>query len=172
MKNLVLIGLSGCGKSTFGRRLAKRLRLPLLDTDVMIEKKTGRSIPDIFAADGESGFRDIESACAREAAAVQGAVISTGGGMILREENMKELSKNGLVVFIDRHPSRILRSTTLKDRPLVQDDRDKLFRLYAARLALYRRHADVTVPNHGGPRTLKRRILQVLRHYRRSNSHV
>ena len=172
MKNLVLIGLSGCGKSTFGRRLAKRLRLPLLDTDVMIEKKTGRSIPDIFAADGESGFRDIESACAREAAAVQGAVISTGGGMILREENMKELSKNGLVVFIDRHPSRILRSTTLKDRPLVQDDRDKLFRLYAARLALYRRHADVTVPNHGGPRTLKRRLLQVLRHYRRSNSHV
>lgn len=172
MKNLVLIGLSGCGKSTFGRRLAKRLRLPLLDTDVMIEKKTGRTIPDIFAADGESGFRDIESACAREAAAVQGAVISTGGGMILREENMKELSKNGLVVFIDRHPSRILRSTTLKDRPLVQDDRDKLFRLYAARLALYRRHADVTIPNHGGPRTLKRRLLQVLRHYRRSNSHV
>lgn len=172
MKNLVLIGLSGCGKSTFGRRLAKRLRLPLLDTDVMIEKKTGRTIPNIFAADGESGFRDIESACAREAAAVQGAVISTGGGMILREENMKELSKNGLVVFIDRHPSRILRSTTLKDRPLVQDDRDKLFRLYAARLALYRRHADVTIPNHGGPRTLKRRILQVLRHYRRSNSHV
>lgn len=172
MKNLVLIGLSGCGKSTFGRRLAKRLRLPLLDTDVIIEKKTGRTIPDIFAADGESGFRDIESACAREAAAVQGAVISTGGGMILREENMKELSKNGLVVFIDRHPSRILRSTTLKDRPLVQDDRDKLFRLYAARLALYRRHADVTIPNHGGPRTLKRRILQVLRHYRRSNSHV
>ena len=172
MKNLVLIGLSGCGKSTFGRRLAKRLRLPLLDTDVMIEKKTGRTIPDIFAADGESGFRDIESACAREAAAVQGAVISTGGGMILREENMQELSKNGLVVFIDRHPSRILRSTTLKDRPLVQDDRDKLFRLYAARLALYRRHADVTIPNHGGPRTLKRRLLQVLRHYRRSNSHV
>ncbi len=172
MKNLVLIGLSGCGKSTFGRRLAKRLRLPLLDTDVMIEKKTGRTIPDIFAADGESGFRDIESSCAREAAAVQGAVISTGGGMILREENMKELSKNGLVVFIDRHPSHILRSTTLKDRPLVQDDRDKLFRLYAARLALYRRHADVTIPNHGGPRTLKRRILQVLRHYRRSNSHV
>ena len=172
MKNLVLIGLSGCGKSTFGKRLAKRLRLPLLDTDVMIEKKTGRTIPDIFAADGESGFRDIESACAREAAAVQGAVISTGGGMILREENMKELSKNGLVVFIDRHPSRILRSTTLKDRPLVQDDRDKLFRLYAARLALYRRHADVTIPNHGGPRTLKRRLLQVLRHYRRSNSHV
>ena len=59
MKNLVLIGLSGCGKSTFGRRLARRLRMPLLDTDIMIEQKTGRSIPDIFAAEGEAGFRDI-----------------------------------------------------------------------------------------------------------------
>lgn len=96
MKNLVLIGLSGCGKTTFGKRLARRLRLPLLDTDVMIEQKTGRTIPDIFAAEGESGFRDIESVCAKEAAARDGAVISTGGGMVLREENMKALSQGAL----------------------------------------------------------------------------
>ena len=82
---------------------------------------------------------------------------------------MEALSKTGFVVFIDRHPSRILRSTTLSDRPLVQDDKDRLFRLYADRLALYRRHADVIVPNHGGPRTLKSRILQILRHYRRNS---
>ncbi len=167
MKNLVLIGLSGCGKSTIGKRLARKLRMPLLDTDTMIEKNSGRTIPDIFARDGEEGFRTMESACAREAAAYDGAVISTGGGMILRGENMDALSKNGIIVFIDRHPSHILRSTTLGDRPLVQNDRDRLFRLYAARIALYRRHADVTIPNHGGPRTLKRRILQILRHYHR-----
>lgn len=172
MKNLVLIGLSGCGKTTFGKRLARRLRLPLIDTDVMIEKKTGRTIPDIFAEEGENGFRDIESVCAKEAAARDGAVISTGGGMVLREENMKTLSQGGLVVFIDRHPSHILRSTSLDDRPLVQNDRDRLFRLYAERLAFYRRHADVVIPNHGGPRTLKRRILQILRHYRRHLSHA
>ena len=172
MKNLVLIGLSGCGKSTFGRKLAKRLRLPLLDTDVMIEKKTGRSIPDIFAADGESGFRDIESACAREAAAVQGGRHIHGRRHDSARRNMKELSKNGLVVFIDRHPSRILRSTTLKDRPLVQDDRDKLFRLYARPTCPVPTSRRRDRPNHGSPRTLKRRILQVLRHYRRSNSHV
>ena len=168
MKNIVLIGLSGCGKSTFGRRLARRLRLPLLDTDVMIEEKSGRTIPDIFAAEGESGFRDRETVCVKEAAEQEGVIISTGGGVILREENMQALSKNGLVVFIDRHPSHILRSTSLGDRPLVQNDRDRLFRLYHARLALYRRHADVTVPNHGGPRTLKKRLLQILRHYRRA----
>lgn len=168
MKNIVLIGLSGCGKSTVGRRLARRLRLPLLDTDVMIEERTGRTIPDIFAREGEAGFRNMETACVKEAAEKEGVVISTGGGVILREENMATLSKNGLVVFIDRHPSHILRSTTLGDRPLVQNDRDRLFRLYADRLALYRRHADVTVPNHGGPRTLKKRLLQILRHYRRA----
>ena len=167
MKNLVLIGLSGCGKSTIGKRLARKLRMPLLDTDTMIEKNSGRTIPDIFARDGEEGFRTMESACAREAAAYDGAVISTGGGMILRGENMDALSKNGIIVFIDRHPSHILRSTTLGDRPLVQNDRDRLFRLYAERIALYRRHADVIIPNHGGPRTLKRRILQILRHYHR-----
>ena len=159
MKNLVLIGLSGCGKSTFGRRLSRRLHMPLFDTDVMIEKKTGRIIADIFAEDGEAAFRDMESACAREAAAMEGVIISTGGGMILREKNMEELSRNGLVVFIDR-------STTLGDRPLVQNDRDRLFRLYAERIALYRRYAHITVPNHGGPRTLKRRILQILRRFR------
>ena len=109
----------------------------------------------------------MESACAQEAAAYDGAVISTGGGMILREKNMDALSKNGIIVFIDRHPSHILRSTTLGDRPLVQNDRDRLFRLYAERIALYRHHADVIIPNHGGPRTLKRRILQILRHYHR-----
>ena len=168
MKNLVLIGLSGCGKSTFGRRLSRRLHMPLFDTDVMIEKKTGRIIADIFAEDGEAAFRDMESACAGEAAAMEGVIISTGGGMILREKNMEELSRNGLVVFIDRHPSHILRSTTLGDRPLVKDDAEKLFRLHAARLPLYRRYAHVTIPNNGGPRSMKRRILHILRHYRRN----
>ena len=169
MKNLVLIGLSGCGKSTIGRRLARRLHMPLLDTDTMIVEREKRAIPDIFASEGESGFRDIESTCAREAAARNGVIISTGGGMILRRENMEALSRNGLVVFIDRHPSHILRSTSLGDRPLVQNDREKLFRLYAARIALYRQYAHVTIPNQGGPRTLKQRLLQILRHYRRSN---
>ena len=172
MRNLVLIGLSGCGKSTVGRRLSRKLHMPLLDTDAMIVERERRSIPDIFAAEGEEGFRNIESACAREAARREGVIISTGGGMILREENMEELSRNGLVLFIDRHPSHILRSTTLNDRPLVQNDRDKLFRLYDERIDLYRRYAHVIVPNQGGPRSLKSLILQILRHYRRSCTRI
>lgn len=168
MKNIVLIGMPGSGKSSFGKRLARRLRCPLMDTDTMIVAKAGMSIPEIFARYGEDYFRDLESQCAREASEQQGVIISTGGGMILREANMETLRKTGTVFFIDRHPSLILRSTSLKDRPLVQDDQNKMFRLYEQRIHLYRRYADVTVCNN---RTLnkriKRGILRILRHHKK-----
>jgi shikimate kinase len=146
-ENIVLIGLSGCGKSSLGRRLASRLRMPLLDTDAMIVARTGRSIADIFSREGEAFFRGLESACACEAAARKGVVIATGGGMVLRRENMEALAQNGFICFIDRHPSLILRSTSLDDRPLVKSDGEKLHRLYAERIALYRQWADSTLVN-------------------------
>ena len=163
MKNIVLIGLSGSGKSTLGRRLSLRLRMPLFDTDAMIVEAEGRSIPEIFAERGEAYFRDIESAACQAVADLRGAIIATGGGAVLREENMKALSANGIIVFIDRHPSRILRSASLLDRPLVQDDHERLLRLYHERLALYRRWADVTIRNDGGRRRVARILRRILR---------
>ena len=169
MKNIVLIGMPGSGKSSFGKRVSRRLHMPLFDTDAMIVARDGRSIPDIFAQDGEAAFRDMETACARDAAAKSGVVISTGGGIILREENMKALKKNGIVFFIDRHPSLILRSASLSDRPLVQDDRDRMFRLYEQRIDLYRSYADLTIRNDRSMnKRLKRGILRIIRHYRRT----
>ncbi|MBP3730734.1 MAG: shikimate kinase [Mailhella sp.] len=170
-KNIVLIGLSGCGKTSIGKRLAHRLHMPLLDTDAMIVQKTGRSIPDIFAQDGEAFFRDLESDCAREASARCGIVISTGGGMVLRSRNMELLSENGLICFIDRHPSLILRSTTLSDRPLVQSDKEKLFRLHAERIALYRRWADITLVNGKSMNgRIKRGVLRIIKHWKKRRS--
>lgn len=166
MKNIVLIGLSGCGKSTFGKKLSRRLRMPLLDTDAMIVEAEDRSIADIFAERGEAFFRDLESAACQAVAEQEGIIISTGGGMVLREANMEALAKNGLIFFIDRHPSRILRSASLGDRPLVADDRAKIFRLYKERLALYRRWAHVTIRNSGSHRGMKRCLLQILKHFR------
>ena len=166
MKNIVLIGLSGCGKSTLGRRLARRLRMPLLDTDAMIAEAEGCSIPDIFAERGEAYFRDLESAACHAVADLKGAVIATGGGVVLREENMRALAENGVIFFIDRHPSRILRSASLHDRPLVQDDSQRLHGLYSERLPLYRRWADATVRNAGGRRRLARCLRRILRHFR------
>jgi shikimate kinase len=166
MKNIVLIGLSGCGKSTLGRRLARRLRMPLFDTDAMIVEAEGRSIPDIFAERGEHYFRDLESAACLAVSELEGAVIATGGGAVLREENMRVLSERGIIFFIDRHPSRILRSASLHDRPLVQDDSQRLLDLYSERLPLYRRWADATIRNSGGSRHIARCLRQILRHFR------
>ena len=166
MKNLVLIGLSGCGKSTIGRRLSRLLRMPLLDTDSMIAEAVGRSIPEIFAERGEAFFRDLESAACLAASELEGVIISTGGGAILRDANMEALARNGMIVFLDRHPARILRSASLADRPLVQDDREKLFRLYAERLPLYRRWADAAVPNHGTRRRMARCLRRIVKHFR------
>ena len=168
MKNLVLIGLSGCGKSTLGRRLSKALRMPLLDTDAMIEAAAGCSIADIFAKHGEAYFRDLESEACRAAALQSGVIIATGGGMVLREENMEALASSGMLFFIDRHPSRILRTASLGDRPLVADDAQKLYRLHAERLPLYRRWADAVIPNRGSSRRLARCMRQIMRRFKRA----
>ncbi len=168
MKNIVLIGMPGSGKTSLGKRLARKLRMPLFDTDAMIVEREGRPISDIFAQNGEAAFRDMETACARELAAKNGVIISTGGGIILRKENMDALKENGIFFFIDRHPSLIFKSASLGDRPLVQDNRDRLFELYKKRIALYRAYADFTLCNDRSMnKHLGRGVLRLLRHYRK-----
>ena len=136
--NVVLIGMPGSGKSCVGAALAERLGMPLVETDAMVVEKTGRSIPDIFAQDGE--------AAARRAAAMEGTVISTGGGIILRPENMEILSATGTVYFLDRDP-RDIANTELDGRPLLSGGRDRVFLLYDQRINLYRKYARYTVPS-------------------------
>ena len=90
MRNIVLIGMPGCGKTKVGEELSRRLKMPLVDTDQLVELRQERTIPEIFAQDGEAAFRDMESDAARRAAGMTGVVIATGGGMVLREENMNQ----------------------------------------------------------------------------------
>ena len=147
-RNIVLIGFSGCGKSTFAPVLAEKLGLTSVDTDICIANRAGMSVGDIFSAKGEPFFRQMETEEAFRCAGLSGAVISTGGGMVLREENMKALSETGLVVFLDRSPSDIV-GENLSDRPLLASDQQKIFRLYGERIGLYRKYADITVRNSG-----------------------
>ncbi|HIT93996.1 MAG TPA: AAA family ATPase, partial [Candidatus Faecivivens stercoripullorum] len=100
-KNIVLIGLSGSGKTAFSKRLSERYGLPVVDMDSEIVKKAGKSINDIFAEQGEEAFRQMETECARECGKLTGTIISTGGGVVLREANMLALKRNGLVIFLD-----------------------------------------------------------------------
>ena len=127
-------------------RGVERLGMPLVETDALVVEKTGRSIPDIFAQDGEAAFRREETAAARRAAAMEGTVISTGGGIILRPENMEILSATGTVYFLDRDP-RDIANTELDGRPLLSGGRDRVFLLYDQRINLYRKYARYTVPS-------------------------
>src|SRR5688572_15249289 len=108
VRNIILTGFMGTGKSTVGRRLARRLGWTFVDTDELIEQREGRSIPDIFAQDGEPAFRDLETELARDLANSKNQVIATGGGMVLREENLRALEQAGAVVLLEAGIEEIL----------------------------------------------------------------
>ena len=144
MKNLVLIGMPGCGKTAVGRVLSRLLDLPLADTDELVEARQGRTIPEIFARDGEAAFREMETEAVRAAAALEGAVIATGGGVVLRPENMAALAATGLIFFRDRDLEDIVGEDHM-GRPLVGKDPDKLRILYTQRIDLYRKYAQYTI---------------------------
>lgn len=162
MKNIVLIGLSGCGKTTMAPLIAQALGMKTVDMDEEIVQMAGCSISQIFARQGEQAFRDLETDCARRCGAMTGTVISTGGGVVLREENMKALSRQGLVVFLDRSPQEIA-GEDLSDRPLVAEDISRLYTLYGQRLPLYRRWAAVTVVNAGPVSQVAEQLIHQIR---------
>ena len=144
LRNIVLVGMPGCGKSTLGEDLAVRLGRPFLDLDHRASELAGKPIPQIFKEDGEPAFRALESRVAREAGRGRGQVLATGGGVLLDPENVLALKQNGLLIFVDRPLHRLART----GRPLSEDG-DALRRMEEARRPLYETHSDLTVLNTG-----------------------
>ena len=140
-RNLILIGMPGCGKSTVGRELAQRLGRPLVDLDEEIEREAGVSIPEIFAQQGEEAFRALEHRVLMRATRRSGVVIATGGGVVTRKENLKPMRRNSVVVFLRRN----LELLPQEGRPVSQ--REGLEKLYQQRLPLYQKAADLDVYN-------------------------
>ena len=132
-RNIVLTGMPGSGKSTTGKILAERLGMAFADTDDLIMRQTGRHPAQIIREDGEEAFREIESGIVREISAASDTVVSTGGGVVLKDENMTCLKGNGIVFFIDRDIRDIV---PYSDRPL-SDTREKLEETYRRRYPLY-----------------------------------
>ena len=158
-ENIVLVGMPGCGKSTVGYLLSVALGRELKDTDKLIEKKAGKDIPAIFREDGEAVFRELEAEVIRECASENGAVIATGGGTVLRADNVDALRENGRIYFIDR-PLELLMPTS--DRPL-SSTREDITQRYEERYGIYKAAADITVSADCSPGEVAEKIIEEFR---------
>ena len=142
MENVVLIGMPGCGKSTIGTQLAQRCDRKFIDTDTMIVERASKSIPEIFAEIGESGFRSLETEVLSQVCKESNLIIATGGGCVTRPENYPILHQNGQIVWIQRDISTL----PTEGRPLSQLQR--LEEMYQFRMPLYKSFADVVIENN------------------------
>lgn len=140
--NLVLVGMPGCGKSSIGKIISETMQRPLIDTDAEIEKTAGKSIPEIFAQDGEDYFRALESQVIKTVCSGHGSVITTGGGAVLKEENRLMMRQNSRVCLIHRPLEQLARS----GRPLSAGD-GAIERLWQQRKDLYTQTADYVIQN-------------------------
>lgn len=156
MQNIVLIGMPGCGKSTIGAVLAKKLNRVLVDADERIVSLAGKSIPEIFAQDGEEVFRAWETKALEETGKQSGLILATGGGCVTRQENYPLLHQNGAIVYLRRDISLLPKD----GRPLSQ--KNSLDAMYQARRPLYEAFADFTVDNNGTPEDTVKAILACL----------
>lgn len=152
--NLLLIGMPGCGKTTVGEILAKRLNRVLEDLDRDIEGTAGCSIPDLFAREGEEGFRIREHQALCQVSKESGKVIACGGGIVTRKENWDPMRQNSTVIYL-RRPLSLLPTS---GRPLSQAV--PLEKLYQSRAPLYEKLADLTVDNSGSPEQTAEEIIR------------
>ena len=139
-RNLVLLGFMGTGKSALARRVAALTGCPYLEMDAELERRAGRAISKIFAEDGEDAFRRMESQLAAEWGTREGSVIACGGGVVLREENVRALGSNGVLVCLTARPEILLeRTSRSKKRPLLagENPEEKIRNLLAMRAPLY-----------------------------------
>ncbi|MEE1011504.1 MAG: shikimate kinase [Acutalibacteraceae bacterium] len=154
-KNIVLIGMPGCGKSTCAALLSQKTGRECVDTDALIVENSGEKIPDIFAKYGETEFRNRETEAVRSAGKLANKIIATGGGAILRKKNRIALRENSTVIFLNASVDTL----ATDGRPLSKDA-ETLQKMFAQRLPLYKETADFTVEVDGDPETTVRRILK------------
>lgn len=156
MENIVLIGMPGSGKSTVGMILAEKLEKKFVDADTYLTQKAGRSIPDIFASDGEAGFRTLETETLAELGKQSGLVIATGGGCVTQERNYPLIHQNGTIFCLDRDLNKL----PTDGRPLSQAN--KLQDMYRVRKPLYEAFADFRIDNNGNAESTATRIMEEL----------
>ena len=156
MKNIVLVGMPSSGKSTLAAALGEKLGRPVYEADALIEQEAGMDIPAIFARYGEGHFRALETEILSRLGKLSGAVISTGGGCVTREENYDLLHQNGTILWLQRGTEKLDKT----GRPLSL--KNDLNEMYQKREPMYRRFADAAVDNNGSVEATLEQILEVL----------
>ena len=157
MQNIVIIGMPGSGKTAVSTMLAERLGRKILDTDMIVSEKAGMTIPEIFAAQSEAGFRKLETEATAEVGKLSGNIISTGGGVVTVADNYELLHQNGVIVWIERDTNKLARD----GRPISLSS--DLNELYAARLPLYERFADIKADNNGDINDTVNAIMEMIK---------
>ena len=156
MENIVLIGMPGSGKTTVGTLLAEKLQKRFVDADAYLVEKSGRSIPEIFAADGEEGFRTLETEVLAELGKQSGLIIATGGGCVTKERNYPLLHQNGTIFCLNRD----LEKLPTDGRPLSQTT--KLTEMYRMRKPIYEAFADYKIDNNSDAQGTALQIMEEL----------
>lgn len=157
MQNIVIIGMPGSGKTAVSTMLAERLGRKIFDTDTIVSEKAGMTIPEIFASQGEAGFRKLETEATAEVGKLSGNIISTGGGVVTVADNYELLHQNGVIVWIERDTNKLARD----GRPISLSS--DLNELYAARLPLYERFADIKADNNGDINDTVNAIMEMIK---------
>lgn len=157
MQNIVIIGMPGSGKTAVSTMLAERLGRKIFDTDTIVSEKAGVTIPEIFAAQGEDGFRKLETEATAEVGKLSGNIISTGGGVVTVADNYELLHQNGVILWIERDTNKLARD----GRPISLSS--DLNELYAARLPLYERFADIKADNNGDINDTVNAIMEMIK---------
>lgn len=160
MKNIVLIGMPGSGKTTLGKRLAAELGMPFCDADDVLEEREPYTIKEFFAQ-GEDVFRAAEQRTAEYLSLKQGCVIAAGGGVVKRKGSMDAYGKSGCIIFIDRPPEKIAGDVEINSRPLLAAGVQRVFDLYNERIELYKKYAAHTVQNTGSEEEALKQLMEI-----------
>lgn len=169
MKNIALIGMPACGKSTVGKLLADALNMEFADCDTEIEKKFGMTVSEIFESRGEEIFRREETKMLEKLAKGVNCVISTGGGCVERAENMTALC-GCIAVYINRPTEMICKDADTATRPLLKNGTNRIFELFERRSPLYKKYSNIEILNDSTPSVAVEKIIAEVKKYENNDN--